>query len=224
MYSTGTSEEDPRDGGVQEHGEPPGVGSPEEVRGGVAASPAVKDGAPDLGALDVLQRVAIVRRDAGLEEALAQRALPLRHGRAEHQRALHPAVGRVDEAVVPPGGAHVAGAGTGVEAGVEAADDAVLGDEPLRGGQRGRVRQVVLARHVAAAVGLAAALQQEHARALRQRRGQRAARRAAAHHDVVVVGHQRRVPRVPHEPEAVPLRFRRGGDCGDARGAQKDGG
>lgn len=161
MYSTGTSEEDPRDGGVQEHGEPPGVGSPEEVRGGVAASPAVKDGAPDLGALDVLQRVAIVRRDAGLEEALAQRALPLRHGRAEHQRALrlHPAVGRVDEAVVPPGGAHVATAGTGVEAGVEAAaaaeharagvHDAVLGDEPLRGGQRGRVREVVLARHVA---------------------------------------------------------------------------
>ena len=89
---TGTSEEDPRDGGVQEHSEPPGVGSPEEVRGGVAAAPAVKDGAPDLGALDVLQRVAIVRRDAGLEEALAQRALPLRHRRAEHQRALHPAV------------------------------------------------------------------------------------------------------------------------------------
>lgn len=59
VYSTGTFEEDPRDGGVQEHGEPPGVGSPEEVRGGVAASPAVKDGAPDLGALDVLQRVAI---------------------------------------------------------------------------------------------------------------------------------------------------------------------
>ena len=122
--------------------------------------------------------------------------------------------------MVPAGGAHVAAAGAGVKAGVEAApaaeharagiDDAVLGDEPLRGGHRGRVRQrvreVVLARHVAAAVGQPSALQEEHARALRQRRRQRAARRAAAHHDVVVVGHQRRVPRVPHEPEVVPLR------------------
>jgi hypothetical protein len=57
--------------------------------------------------------------------------------------------------------------------------DAVLRHEPLRGGRVGqRVRQVVLARHVAVRVGEAAALQEDHERVLRQRR--------RPHDDVVV--------------------------------------
>ena len=87
---TSAPEEDLRHGGVQEHGEAPGVGAAEEVGGGVAAAGAVEDGATDLGAGDVVDGVAVVRGDAGLEEALAERALPARHvGRNTSSRSTH---------------------------------------------------------------------------------------------------------------------------------------
>jgi hypothetical protein len=209
------SEEDPGDGGVEQHGEAPRARVAEEVGGSVPLAAVVEDGAADLGAHDVVEREAVVRGDAGLEERVAERGLPRGHVGAEHQRALHPAVGRVDQARVPPGGAHVLVAGTRVEPGVQAApaaqhpgarvQHAVLRDEPLRGRRqrrvRQRVREVRLARHVA--VGEPAALQEQHARVLRQRRRQRAPRRAAADHDVVVARHQRRVLRMPHEPQVL---------------------
>lgn len=225
------SEEDPGDGSVEEHGEPPGARVAEEVGGGVALAAAVEDGAPDLGARDVVEGEAVVGRDAGLEQRVAERGLPRGHGGAEHERALHPAVGRVDEAGVPAGGAHVVGAGPRVEPGVEAAapaqhpgprvHHAVLGHEPLRGRRRGRVRQrvreVLLVGHVAGRE--APALQEQHARVLRQRRRQRAPRRAAADHDVVVLRHQGRVLCVAHEPQLVqcfctcPCQFTRLQNC-----------
>nr|ACR36433.1 unknown [Zea mays] len=82
------SEEDPGDGSVEEHGEPPGARVAEEVGGGVALAAAVEDGAPDLGARDVVEGEAVVGRDAGLEQRVAERGLPRGHGgRPSRRRA-----------------------------------------------------------------------------------------------------------------------------------------
>jgi hypothetical protein len=210
---TSDIEQDLGDSGPEQHVEPVGARVPQQVRGRVPAPVGVEDGPADLGPVEVVESEAVVRRDPGLEQPGLQRGLPGAQLRVERHHVLHPPVRRPGGLQVPAGAPHVVVAGPRVEAGVDAAaaaqhprarvDDAVLGHEALHGGARGGVGQRVReAGHVLdalVAVGRAAALQQEHAEALRQRGRQRAPGRAAAHDDVVVVGHVRRLRRVLHE-------------------------
>jgi hypothetical protein len=210
---TFVAEQDPGHSGPEKQVDPVGVRVPEQIRRRVASAVGVEDGPADLGPGDVVVREPAVRQHAGLQEAPPHGGLPRAQRRLERHDVLHPPVRRQDLPGVPPDGPDVPGAGAREEPGVDAAaaaqharagvDHAVLGHEPLRWGRRRRVRQHVRevehAQDAPVLVGRAAALQEEHARALRQRRGKRATRRAAADDDVVVVGHRRRVHRLPHE-------------------------
>lgn len=185
----------------------------EQVRRGAPVAVGVEYRGADLRPVDVIVGESVVWRDAGLDEPVLEGRLPLPYRGAVRHLPLDPAVGVAHERGPPGGLADVGGAGAGVEAGVEAAaaaedagagvDDAVLGDEALRGGGGGGVREGVGEEggvgDVAVAVGGGAALEEEHRRALREGGGERAPRGAAADDDVVVVGDGRGLRCIPHE-------------------------
>ncbi|OAY69055.1 hypothetical protein ACMD2_11986 [Ananas comosus] len=191
-----------RHGRTQQHREPLRVRVLEQVRRRAPVAVRVEYRASDLRPVDVIVGESVVRRDAGLDEPIPEGRLPLPYRRALRHLPLDPAVGLAHERGPPGGLADVGVAGAGVEAGVEAAaaaedagagvDDAVLGDEALRGGGGGGVGEGVGEEggvgDVAVAVGGGAALEEEHCRALREGGSDRAPRGAAADDDVVVVG------------------------------------
>jgi hypothetical protein len=179
----------------------------------VPAPIGVEYGPADLGPFDVAECETVVRHDPGLDQPPLECGLPRTQLRLECDHVLHPPVRRRGRLQVPADGPRVVVAGAREEPGVDAAaaahhprprvDHAVLGHELLRrrarGGVRQRVGEVGHVQDAVVVVRRAAALQQEHTEALRQRCGQRAPGRAAAHNDVVVVRDIRSPRRVLHE-------------------------